>query len=106
MEQATKSPRIMAVEEEDGDLFHHDVIPGPIVSSSRVFTSQERLDVSVTEHQIKGSGILANTKDLNMNPDEFAAGCVLLQAAARGDLPVIKELLDKNPHHVNFRDCE
>ena len=100
-------PRILAVEDDEADLYD-DIIPGPPSSSNRAaaFRPQERLDVSLTEHNIKGNGILASTKDLNMNPDEFAAGCVLLQAAARGDLPTIQQLLAKNPHHVNFRDCE
>jgi hypothetical protein len=62
--------------------------------------------MSLTEHHIKGNGILASTKDLNMDPQEFAAGCVLLQAAARGDLSAIEKLLAKHPQHVNFRDCE
>ena len=93
-------PRILAMEDEED----HDVIPGP--PPTRAFTPQERLDMSLTEHHIKGNGILASVKDVNMNPDEFAAGCVLLQAAARGDLPAIRRLLAKNPQHVNFRDCK
>lgn len=93
-------PRILAMEDEED----HDVIPGP--PPTRTFTPQERLDMSLTEHHIKGNGILASVKDVNMNPDEFAAGCVLLQAAARGDLPAIRRLLVKNPHHVNFRDYD
>ena len=102
--EQSKRAFIQAVE-EDGDG-PDDVIPGP--PSTRVVPNPEHhtLDMSLTEHHVKGSGILASSKDLNMNPDEFAAGCVLLQAAARGDLPAIIKLLQKNPHHVNFRDCE
>ena len=100
--EQSKRPLILAVE-DDADAVH-DVLPGP--PSSRVATTTGHLDMSLTEHHIKGSGILASTKDVNMNPDEFAAGCVLLQAAARGDLPAIIKLLQKNPQHVNFRDCE
>lgn len=98
--------RIMAVEEDhDGD---DDVIPGPptMRHGHPSFSEQELLDMSLTEHHIKGDGILASVKDLNMDPQEFAAGCVLLQAAARGDLSAIKRQLLKHPHHVNFRDCE
>jgi hypothetical protein len=95
--------QIMAVEDEEAET--DDIIPGP--SSNRIFlTAQSRLDVSLTEHQVKGHGILASTKDVTMNAGEFASGCVLLQAAARGDLSTIKSLLVKNPHHINFRDCK
>jgi hypothetical protein len=98
----SRRQQIMAVEDEESE--RDDIIPGP--SSNRTFlTAQSRLDVSLTEHQVKGHGILASTRDVTMNATEFAAGCVLLQAAARGDLATIKSLLVKNPHHVNFRDC-
>lgn len=100
--EQSRRPLILAVE-DDADAVD-DVIPGP--PSTRVVPSAGHLDMSLTEHHIKGSGILASTKDVNMDPDEFAAGCVLLQAAARGDLPAIKKLLEKNPQHVNFRDYD
>lgn len=106
-EKAVEQARRYVIEavEDDGDAAH-DVIPGPSVPSNRIFGNPELLDMSLTEHNIKGSGILASIRDVNMNADEFAAGCVLLQAAARGDLPTISKLLERNSHHVNFRDCE
>ena len=41
--------------------------------SSRSATKE--LDLSLTEHLRKGNGILASRADLNMPPQEFAAGC-------------------------------
>ena len=68
--------------------------------------SNSDLDLSSTEHLIKGNGILASRADLGLAPEEFAAGCNLLQAAAVGDLRRVEELLLKRPHHVNFRDYD
>lgn len=59
-----------------------------------------------TSHYIKGKGILASKKDMQVDPDEFAAGCKLLQACALGNLSDIQELLRLRPHHINFRDYD
>ena len=40
------------------------------------------------------------------NTHIVAAGCNLLQAAARGDIPAMKALLDSGRTHVNFRDYD
>lgn len=53
-----------------------------------------------------GNGILASRNDLDLPPEEFAAGCNLLQAAARGDIATMENLIKKNPRHVNFRDYD
>mmetsp|Transcript_2479 Transcript_2479/g.4633 ORF Transcript_2479/g.4633 Transcript_2479/m.4633 type:complete len:711 (+) Transcript_2479:220-2352(+) len=59
-----------------------------------------------TEHNIKGNGILASKKDVFTDPDEFAAGCKLLQAAALGNVQGIQSLLALRPYHINFRDYD
>ena len=64
------------------------------------------LDVSDTEHNIRGKGILASRTDLGLPPVEFAAGCILLQACAVGELKRVQELLQDRPTHVNFRDYD
>lgn len=66
---------------------------------------RDELQLSYTEHWA-GQGILASRQDLEMPAEEFAAGCNLLQAAARGDIPAVTELLNKRPEHVNFRDYD
>lgn len=103
-------PKVVAFEDdEDSDesVKLEDVIPGP--PSPRQFKSNNtgaELDLSLTEHHIKGTGILASKTDLRMPFEEFAAGCNLLQAAARNDLPAVKQLLLSHPQHVNFRDYD
>jgi hypothetical protein len=64
------------------------------------------LQESYTDHKWSGQGILASREDLDLPAEEFAAGCNLLQAAARGDLPTIEKLLKARPKHVNFRDYD
>lgn len=59
-----------------------------------------------TEHNIRGKGILASKKDVFTDPDEFAAGCKLLQAAALADVQGIQSLLALRPNHINFRDYD
>ncbi|CAB9501296.1 Mitogen-activated protein kinase HOG1 (Fragment) [Seminavis robusta] len=86
-------------------------IPAPANSPntrSLNFETQQQgeLDISLTEHRVKGNGILASRADLNLAPEEFAAGCNLLQAAAAGHLQRVQELLQKRPHQVNFRDYD
>lgn len=68
----------------------------------------DELQLSNTEHhhQWAGSGILANVADLALAPETFAAGCNLLQAAARGDVPVMKAILAQRVTHANFRDYD
>ena len=97
-----QSASMLALQQTDDD----DVIPGPSASSTRiVMTETGRLDISLTEHHIKGTGILASATDLKLPKQEFAAGCNLLQAAAQGDLVEMKSLL-KTSTHVNFRDYD
>lgn len=67
----------------------------------------QELDLSNTEHRlVKGNGILASRADLDIPPEEFAAGCSLLQACAMGKLARVQELLQLRPKHVNFRDYD
>jgi serine/threonine protein kinase/ankyrin repeat protein len=66
----------------------------------------DELALSNTEHRWAGAGILASRTDLELPPEEFAAGCNLLQAAARGDQLAMDRLLRARPKHVNFRDYD
>lgn len=75
-------------------------------STNRRKNSHDDLQLSFTEHQWAGQGILASRADLDLPPEEFAAGCNLLQAAARGDQVVVEDLLKKRPKHVDFRDYD
>ncbi len=61
-----------------------------------------------TDHNRKGSGILAARRDIEMDDDVFAAGCKLLLAAARGDLNMVRRLLQDQNNNitVNFRDYD
>ena len=96
--QNDESTSLVTVPPED------DIIPGPD-PRKHTLTASERLDVSLTEHHIKGDGILASVTDLMLPKEEFAAGCNLLQAAARGDLVEMKNHLKTNTH-INFRDYD
>lgn len=64
------------------------------------------LQISSTDHQWAGQGILASRADLELPPQEFAEGCNLLQAAAMGDARRVEEMLNRNPQRVNFRDYD
>jgi ankyrin repeat protein len=67
----------------------------------------DELQLSRTEHlRWSGGGILANREDLDLPEDQFAAGCNLLQAAARGDVPHMRTLLESGRTNVNFRDYD
>ena len=69
--------------------------------------AQDQLNLSQTAHmQWAGEGILADRTDLELPPDEFAAGCMLLQAAARGDIQAMETLLQSGKTNVNFRDYD
>jgi Ankyrin repeats (3 copies)/Ankyrin repeats (many copies) len=68
---------------------------------------QDELQLSRTEHlRWSGGGILANREDLELPEDQFAAGCNLLQAAARGDVNHMRDLLQSGRTNVNFRDYD
>jgi len=69
-------------------------------------TTPDPLQISSTDHQWAGQGILASRADLELPAEEFAAGGTLLQAAARGDARLVEETLKKNPNQVNFRDYD
>lgn len=73
---------------------------------SNTENNTDELQISNTDHKWAGEGILANREDLEVSPELFAAGCNLLQAAARGDLLQMKQLLETNKTHVNFRDYD
>ena len=64
------------------------------------------LQISATDHQWAGQGILASRADLELPPEEFAEGCNLLQAAAMGDARRGEEMLNRSPRRVNFRDYD
>jgi serine/threonine protein kinase len=68
--------------------------------------STDELQISNTEHRMAGTGILASRTDLALSPEEFSAGCSLLQRAALADLAGMKDLLKARPEHVNFRDYD
>jgi ankyrin repeat protein len=93
-----------------GDLTKQDsqdeTIPGPDLNSAISQISPSELDLSITEHHIKGGGILASQRELNLSMEEFAAGCNLLQVAARGDRAAMEALLERYPNHGNFRDYD
>jgi ankyrin repeat protein len=93
-----------------GDLMKQgsqdEIIPGPDLNSAKSNGISSELDLSLTEHHRKGGGILASQRELNMSMEEFAAGCNLLQVAARGDLAAMKALLERYPNHGNFRDYD
>ena len=76
-------------------------------SGKRAEGKVDPLQLSITEHQPwAGGGILASRADLDLPPAEFASGCNLLQAAARGDQATMHELLQVRPNQVNFRDYD
>lgn len=94
---------------------HHNVVrpESPALSSISSFNTNANnrkrstsIQLDDTIHYVKGKGILACQKDVNVAPDEFAAGCKLLQACALGDLPSIHALLQLRPQHINFRDYD
>ena len=68
----------------------HDVIPGPPASMMTRIVSRADLSQSATfrlsqsNNMKKGNGMLASPDDLNMSPEIFAQGCMLLQQAALG----------------------
>jgi len=67
------------------------------------------LDLSSSEHpRMKGSGFLASRKDISMNEDDFAGGCKMLLAAARGDVNMLNRILKYySPRlSVDFRDYD
>jgi hypothetical protein len=81
-----------------------DVIPGPKGPIRK--DSVDVLQMSSTEHYIAGQGFLASRTDLNLSPEEFSAGCALLQRAALADQPGMEALLKVRPLQVNFRDYD
>lgn len=90
-----------------------DVIPGPPREAQGNLwralmkpQAKDSVDVSSTEHHIRGGGILASKTDLRMPAEEFATGCNLLQVAARGDLSAMKKMLKDKPRQINFRDYD
>lgn len=65
----------------------------------------DELQISRTAHKkVSGEGILADANDIIMNPNDFADGCKLLQAAAQGDILAVRQCLKKAD--VNFRDYD
>jgi Protein kinase domain/Ankyrin repeats (3 copies) len=78
------------------------------MASSNGGAVSDPLQLSATDHKVVvGTGmILASDKDLALSPETFAAGCNLLQAAARGDVALMHQLLHNGTTHVNFRDYD
>ena len=68
--------------------------------------ARDPLQISTTDHQWAGQGILASRADLELPPEVFAAGCNLLQAAAMGDGKRVQEMLEADPRQVDFRDYD
>ena len=90
----------------------HDVIPGPPASMMTRIVSRADLSQSATfrlsqsNNMKKGNGMLASPDDLNMSPEIFAQGCMLLQQAALGNQEAMEKILAKFPDLVNFRDYD
>jgi hypothetical protein len=121
-----RPPAIVAQEEDsdnEGKEEHDDVIPGPALPGQRLDSSgiikpsnSNVMDQSSnsrsslgdsTEHY--GSAMhstLASRRDINMDPNEFALGCKLLQAAALGNLKTMDDYLNARPKFINFRDYD
>ena len=59
-----------------------------------------------SERYKKGQGFLASTHDLQLSAQEFAIGCILLQATALGDTKRVQSLLRARPRHIYFRDYD
>ena len=59
-----------------------------------------------TVHHKRGKGILASKREIQINPNLFAEGCKLLQAAALGDVTRVTDLLTQRPSHAYFRDYD
>ncbi len=105
----------IVAEEQDSDteygIHQDDNIPGPPGRNQKHLTSISGLDLSTTKlsdsgNHMKGGGMLASRKDLNMPADEFAEGCKLLQQSALGSREGILSILTKRPHLLNFRDYD
>jgi ankyrin repeat protein len=75
-------------------------------SSRRKQTSNDELQISMTEHRMAGAGILASRTDLALSAEEFSAGCTLLQRAALADRNGMVTLLKARPLHLDFRDYD
>jgi len=75
-------------------------------SASQHANQDEIMDLSTSQMTFRGNGILASRADLSLSPEEFAAGCKLLQAAAAGNMQQVQALLQERPTHVNFRDYD
>lgn len=115
----TSSRPLIVAQEEDSDGEAEDVIPGPASPSMRQSSNGRggAIDISSTlgdstEHENrKGKGMLASQKDLNLDPEDFAMGCKVLQQAALGNLHKLMILLDeggpkKKKSLINFRDYD
>mmetsp|Transcript_28294 Transcript_28294/g.53556 ORF Transcript_28294/g.53556 Transcript_28294/m.53556 type:complete len:582 (-) Transcript_28294:39-1784(-) len=63
-------------------------------------------DLDATIHSVRGGGVLASKKDLNMSPDSFAEGCKMLLFAAKGDTSAVATILSQGKVTVDFRDYD
>lgn len=115
METAPPQPTAILATEDDDSIplpQQDDIIPGPPTSlfiplaPSESRATLATLDASLTEHHIKGHGVLASKRDLALPMEQFAAGCNLLQAAARNDIVLVEKFIEEFPKHVNFRDYD
>jgi hypothetical protein len=106
---------IIVVEELDSEDEADDVIPGPSKTQQRRLNGDtaNHMDLSMTinslndsDNYMKGTGMLASRKDLNMPSEKFAEGCKLLQQAALGNEKAVKAILENCPSYVNFRDYD
>jgi len=75
-------------------------------SHSRSAHSAGTDELDISSHYMRGRGWLASKKDVFMNPDIFAEGCKLLQAAAVGNKDYIQQILLENPGYIHFRDYD
>lgn len=107
-----QTKRVEIQEEDTLDIFSENYAPPPeqnvIPSNGHKKTSSvASFDLDNTGHYRKGGGVLASRRDIGMNDEEFAAGCKLLLAAARGDIDMVRRLLSTNNKiTVDFRDYD
>jgi len=107
-----QTKRVEIQEEDALDIFSENYTPPPeqnVTSSNghKKTSSVASFDLDNTGHYRKGGGVLASRRDIGMNDEEFAAGCKLLLAAARGDIDMVRRLLSTdNKITVDFRDYD
>lgn len=72
--------------------------------------SSSSFDIDASSTKLRGSGYLASAASLSTPTDVFAAGCILLQLCAIGNLSSVSEYITNQQHVfaniVNFQDYD